>query len=116
MEKLKKIWQWISTHTRLVLLFIVIVLLSILVLWWGRKNRRIKALENELAVMNARLSVERITLAYNTKMDELAALKAKDDNVRGQLDKIQKSLEERLKPDMTAEEIAAKFRAIGLPQ
>lgn len=116
MDTLKTIWGWIKTHMKLVILFVVVLLLTILVFWWGRKNSKIKGLENQLALMTARLKIESLVVSYNTTMEKLAELKAKDAAVKTQLDNIQASLGDKLKPDMTADEIIAKFKEIGLPQ
>ena len=114
MEKIKQIFAWVSNHVKTSLLILVVVVLSVLVFWWGRKNKKIRDLENQLAVAQARLQIERLVISYNTTVDELKALMAKDATVKAEIDKIEVSLGERLKPDMTAEEIAAKFKEIGI--
>lgn len=114
MDKLKKIFSWISTHTKIFFLIIIIVLFSILVLWWGYKNRKIRALENQLAILRAKLKIETLVLTYNTQVAELVKLRAQDSKVNDDIVKIEASLEKTLTPDMTAEQIADTFRKLGV--
>ena len=51
---------------------------------------------------------------YDTDMDELQKLKKKDEGIQEDIKKIEESLEQKLKPEMSAEEIASKFRELGL--
>jgi hypothetical protein len=96
------------------LLILSIVLVAIFILWWGWKNRKIRALQNKLAILNAKLNVERLEVKYDLEIAELRKLKEKEKNIRDDIDKIEKSLETKLKPDMTADEIIAKFKEIGI--
>jgi hypothetical protein len=114
MDKLKKIFSWISTHTKICFLVIIIILFSVLVLWWGYKNRKIKALENQLAILNAKLKIEKLVLTYNTQVAELVKLREQDKKVNEDIVKIEASLETKLTPDMTAEQIADIFRKLGV--
>lgn len=114
METLSKIWTWITNNVKLVGLIIAVIFLTIFVLWWGAKNRKVRELENALSIANAKLKVERLAIKYNTTMQEIKELKEKDEFVSKELAKIEESLGERLKPNMTAEEIVAKFKEIGL--
>lgn len=114
MEIAKRVWQWISTHTRYALLILVIILITVLILWWGRKNRRIKELENQLAVLTAKLQLEKLTWSYNTTMSELKGLREKDEKVGKEITQIEDSLANKLSPGMSAEDIAAKFKEIGI--
>ena len=45
---------------------------------------------------------------------KLKELKEKDKEISSDIDAIEKSLEKKLKPDMTADEIIAKFKEIGM--
>jgi cell division protein FtsB len=114
METLKKIWQWVTTHLKLVSLFAVIILLTIFILWWGRKNSKIRSLENQLAILTAKVKIEKLAMQYDAKVAELKTLKEKDDKLSADIASIETSLTTRLRQDMTAEEIAAKFREIGI--
>lgn len=114
MAVLKKILGWISNHTKLILLALVVIVFTILIFWWGRKNQRIRSLENQLAILKAKLKIETLQIKYETEQDKLKDLRAKDMQLNKELDTIEQSLTERLKEKMTAEEIAAKFKELGI--
>jgi len=114
MSTIKQILKWISNNFKIFILILVIIILSVLVFWWGRKNKKIRALENQIAILNARLKVERLEIKYKADMEELRKLKEKDKEISSDIDAIEKSLEKKLKPDMTADEIIAKFKEIGI--
>jgi hypothetical protein len=114
MATLKKIGKWIWTHSKIVLFIILVIFISVFVLWWGRKNRKIKSLEHSLAIMQAKLSVERLTVKYDANVEKLKELKNEDEKLQSELKVIEASLENRLKPEMTADEIIAKFKEVGL--
>jgi len=114
MATITKVFKWIGNNLKLFLLILVIVILSVLVFWWGRKNNKIRALESQIAILNARLKIERLEIKYNADMAELNKLKEKDTEIAAEIANIEKSLEEKLKPDMTADEIIAKFKEIGI--
>jgi nitrogen fixation-related uncharacterized protein len=111
---IKKAFKWISNNLKLFLLILSIVLLSVFIFWWGRKNSKIRDLENKLAVLTAQLKLNQLEVKYNTDKESLVKLKADDKQLDTELTKIEKSLEEKLKPDMTADEIIAKFKEIGI--
>ena len=114
MATIKQILKWISNNFKIFLLVLVIVILSVLVFWWGRKNKKIRALENQIAILRARLQIERLEIKYDTDMAELRELQKKDKEISSDIYEIEKSLETKLKPDMTADEIIAKFKEIGI--
>ena len=62
-----------------------------------------------MPIAQAKLKVERLAIKYNTTMEEIKTLEEKDDFVSKEITKIEESLGERLKPNMTAEEIVAKI-------
>ena len=111
---LKKAWVWITRNVKLFLLILGIILFVVLVLWWGHKNKMIRSLKNKLAIAQAKLKIEKLAGKYDATMDDLKGLKEKDKKISDEIAVIEKSLEERLKPDMTAEEIVAAFKKIGL--
>lgn len=114
MSFLSKSWAWIKHNSKLVLFIIFLVLMSILVISWGRKNKKIRELERQLAISHAKLKVERLTIKYNATIEELNKLKELDNKIQEEIKAIETSLENKLKEDMTAEEIAEKFREIGI--
>lgn len=114
MDKLKTIWAWLSNNIKIVVIFIVIIVLSVFVFWWGRKNKKIRSLENQIAILNARLQIERLVIEYNTNIAGLQALKEKEKALNATLATIELSLGTKLKQDMTVDEIIAKFKEIGI--
>lgn len=114
MDTLKRALKWLGNHFKIAMLILCIVLFSIFILWWGRKNRKIRGLEQLLAITKAKLSIERLEVKYDTDMGALRELQDKDEGIRNAIKKIEESLEQKLKPEMSAEEIASKFREIGL--
>lgn len=114
MEKVKKALKWVWANSKLVLIVLLGILFTIFIIWWGNKNRKIRELETKLAILKAKITIEKLVAKYETTMSELAELRSKDKKVNEELQSIEKSLEEKLKPDMTAEEIAEKFKELGL--
>ncbi len=114
MDTIKKIWAWLANNTKLVGLSIFIVLLFILIFWWGRKNKKIRDLETQLAILTARLQIEKLVIEYNTNIAGLQTIKEKENKLNADLVKIEESLNNKLKPTMTADEIIAKFKEIGI--
>jgi hypothetical protein len=114
MAVVKRIIKWIGNNLKIFLLILSIILVTVFILWWGWKNRKIRALQNKLAILNARLKIERLEIKYDIDMEELKKLKEKDKDIKDDIDKIETSLEKKLKPDMTADEIIAKFKEIGI--
>jgi len=114
MATIKRIGRWIGNHLKLFLLILSIIFVTVFILWWGWKNRKIRALQNRLAILTARLNIERLEIKYDLDMQELKRLKEKEKDIRDDIDKIERSLEKKLKPDMTADEIIAKFKEIGI--
>lgn len=113
-EFAKKAFKWISNHLKLFLLIVCVIVFSILIFWWGKKNAKIRALENRLAILNAQLKIQGLETKYNTDMKNLVKLKETDKKIDEKINKIKISLEEKLKPNMTADEIIAKFKEIGI--
>jgi len=110
----QKAFKWISNHLKLFLLIVCVIVFSILIFWWGRKNAKIRALENSLAILNARLKLQGLEIKYDADMKDLAKLKETDKKIDEDIAKVEKSLEEKLTPSMTADEIIAKFKEIGI--
>jgi hypothetical protein len=113
MKTIKKILKWISHNFKLFLFILGVIVFVILIFWWGFKNRTIRKLKNQLAIANAKLQLEKLRMKYDVDMEKLKELKTKDGKVKAEIATIEKSLEERLKPDMTADEIVAKFKEMG---
>lgn len=114
MDKLKTTWAWLTNNIKLVLLVVVVFILFILIFWWGRKNAKIRSLENQLAILNARLQIQRLVIEYNTNIAGLQELKVKEKELNTDLVKLEETLGKKLEKDMTADELIAKFKEIGI--
>jgi hypothetical protein len=112
--KLKLVWDWAAVRAKMLLTIFGIVVLTILIFWWARKNQKIRSLENQLFILNAKLKIQAIQARYNATLEELRGLKEKDDKLNKEIVAIDASLSDRLKSNMTADEIAAKFKEIGI--
>ena len=111
---LKKAFKWIQVNLKLVLLIIAFTTLAIFIFWLSGKNRKIRALENSLRILKAKIDVERLSIKYDTEVENLKELKEQDTEIRYELNKIEKDLKEKLKGDLTADEIIRKFKELGL--
>lgn len=114
MDKLKTTWAWLTNNIKLVLLVVVVFILFIFIFWWGRKNAKIRSLENQLAILNARLQIQRLVIEYNTNIAGLQELKVKEQALNNDLVKLEETLGKKLEKDMTADELIAKFKEIGI--
>jgi hypothetical protein len=90
------------------------ILLLILAFAWYRKNQRVRKLERELTFLRAKVKMEKLAAKYEVMTEELKDIRKEEAAVEENLVKIETSLKEKLKKDMTAEEIVDKFREIGL--
>ena len=114
MGSLSKALTWVKHNLKVVLFALFVILISILVISWGKKNKTIRELELQLAITQAKLKIEGLTVRYNTTIEDLHKLKEKDQKIKEEIEKIEQSLQTKLKDDMTAEEIAEKFKEIGI--
>lgn len=110
----KKAGKWIKRNFKWVLSIAGTLILFILLFSWYSKNKKIRKLQNELAILRAKVKLERLAVKYDVLEEDLVGLKAEDAAVSADLKKIEESLNTSLAPDMTAAEIVAKFKEIGL--
>jgi len=92
-----------------------IIAVLALILW--RKSSQINRLEQRLVEQKAKLEMQRLSKQYQLKRNELVELREVDIELNEELLKIEAKLKkdlERIDPYMSNEEIAAKFREIGL--
>lgn len=111
---MKKYLNWISANFKLVLTALLIIILIIFVLWWGRKNKKIKDLENSLAMLQAKLRLQKLAVKKDIAVAELKELRKEDKTVDAKIEEIKKSLATSVESSMTAEEIAAAFREMDI--
>jgi len=78
------------------------------------KSKTIKDLQAQMALKSARLELEQVLLKHQATLDEVKALREKDNAISQEITLIETQLTKKLSPDMTAEQIAQKFREIGI--
>lgn len=114
MAWLSKAFGWCKLNIKWVIFAVLSALFIIFFLWLSNKNRKIRALENDLAIMKSKLQVEGLAQKYEVAVKELAALKQSESALQASLTTIETSLHDKLKDNMTADEIIAKFKTLGL--
>ena len=114
MKTLGKVWRWIKRNIKLVLFVLSLIFFSIFAFWWGSKNLNIRRLKSKLAILKAQIGLERLQTKYSATIEELQKKKEEDKKLKAEIEVIDKDLSKKLKEDMTAAEIAAAFRKIGL--
>jgi hypothetical protein len=114
MTKIIQCFRWIKVNIKIVLFSFCVGIVMIFCAWGIYKNKRVSILEQKVALLAAKLELEKVLVQYNISMDNLHALREKDEKIGASLRAIEESLLDRLPANMTPEEIAAKFREIGL--
>jgi hypothetical protein len=97
-----------------VIVGVLSICLATLALVVRSKSKSIKELQTQLALKTARLELEQVLLKYQATLDEIKELRNKDSQIGQELVVIETQLSKKLSEDLTAEEIAAKFREIGI--
>jgi len=90
---------------------LIAIALLILVLIGYRKTAK---LQYKIYLLRAKHSIDKIAAKHNVAVGELAALRERDAEVDSKLSAVEDSLREHVRTHMTAEEIAEKFREIGI--
>lgn len=111
---MSKIWSWVKRNTKYVILILGFIVFFIFFFLFRSKIKKIDSLESKLYEMQARLQIERIAAKNDITVEEIKDLKEKDAAVAREIKAVEDSLKKRLPKDMTAEEIAQKFREVGL--
>jgi len=106
---LTKAYNWTKINSKWVLLSSVILLLMFLIFWWGRKNKKIRSLENALAILQSRVKLERLAVKHDVLVEDLEKLKEKDYDLKQALYEIELKLQKKLGDDLTLAEIAEKL-------
>jgi len=114
MEWLKKAIEVIKLYGKWVIFGLSALGLLILFILISRKNQRIRNLETDLAVSKAKLQVESLAMAYTVAVKELAELRKSEAELHKKLEAVEASLKEKLAPGMTADEVIAKMKELGL--
>lgn len=107
----KKTFAWIKTNAAILLLSFGLIAVSVIIFCCQRRS--MKALKIELALLKTQLKLEKLAVEKDVKVQQLADLKKQDKELNDALDKIKEDLTHELSPDMTEEEIAEQFKALG---
>jgi LPXTG-motif cell wall-anchored protein len=114
MATIAKIWCWITKNIWLVLIGLGLMFIGILVLLWRHKNSTIKRLQCELFIAHSKIQIQDLAKKYVVSMTQFMTLREHDKELDSALEKIEKDLAEKVDPTMTAEEIAERFRKLGV--
>jgi len=114
MAVIKKIWKWLVSNIKLVMVIACLVMIIIVGIMIGSKNKLIRSLEQKLSILQAKIKIEKLQIQYDMTMDEINKKKEEDVVLRKEIENIEEQLSKRLEGELSAEEIANKFREIGL--
>lgn len=113
-DKIKKIKNWITHNSKLVIFFIMSFFFIVFVLWWGYKNKKINSMRNQIAILESKLKLEKLAMKYDINLSEIKAITAKEKEVEKEINKIKTELNIKLSSSMSVEEIAQTFKEIGV--
>jgi len=108
-------WNWIKRNTKFVILILGFIVFFIFFFLFRAKSRAIKSLETKLYELQTTLKLEKLAATYNIAVEEIKYLEKEDAEVEKQIKQLKEDLLKKLPDDMTPEEIAQKFRELGLP-
>ena len=114
MAILKSIFNWIKINFKWFLYIIASLGVAILAIIISSKSKKVRELEASLSVLEAQIKINQIEVKYDVTVDEFNALRAKDKDAEEKLKKIEIDLKTALEDTMTADEIVAEFKRIGL--
>jgi hypothetical protein len=111
---MQKFLSWLGNNFKLVLTTLLILIFTLFILWWGRKNRKIKRLESNLAILQGKLRLQRLAIKKEVAVTELKKLEQQDKELARQIDDIKLSVNRSVQDDLTVDELAELFRGMGL--
>jgi hypothetical protein len=111
---LGKVFKWIKTNAKWILLGLVSLFLIVVCFSWYKKNRQIRKLKNEVLLLQAKVKLERLATKYDALLSELGETRKKNAHLELDIQSVENSLKKKLEPDMTAGEIIAAFKKVGL--
>jgi predicted Holliday junction resolvase-like endonuclease len=114
MNKLKKFLIQIKVELLLVLIGMLLLGVVVLASVLHSKNKTVEGLRQQLVLKSAKLDLEKIRLRYNASAEDIKQIREKKEEVKKELEDLQTKYAARLADSMTAEQIADKFREIGL--
>jgi predicted nucleic acid-binding Zn-ribbon protein len=113
-SKIKTVWNWIKNNFKIVIVIAANILLFIFAFSWYQKNKKIRRLKRDLSLSKTRYKLQKIADQYHATTEKLEDLRNEDEKLDKEIVKIEEKLQKELSPDMTAEEIAQKFKELGM--
>ena len=107
-------WAWLKSHSKLLLLVLALVLVAVITIAWGFRNRTVRKLRRELALLQTQIKLEKIQRKYDANLEQIAAVREQNSRVEAELAEIETGLSHKLEGDLSADEIADRFRGLGL--
>jgi hypothetical protein len=114
MAIVKSIFTWIKLNFKWFLFILASLGVAILAIIISSKNKKVRGLEAKLASLEAQIRINQIEVQYDTTVDEFNSLRERDKEAAEKLKQIELDLKTELEGVMTAEEIVAEFKRIGL--
>ena len=108
----KKVCCWIKANSGILLLSGSLLSVTLIVFFCQR--RTLRALRIELAILKTKLKLEKLAVEKDIAVQNIAALKEKDKEIRDRLLKFEADLKNELPDDMSEEEIVNSFKVLGL--
>lgn len=105
-----KSWKWLKVNWKWVLIGAATVGVVILTIIWFKRNKQIEDLKYKVALLKAKLKLESLAAKNGVLLEDLKKLQEKDKKIKEEIDKIELDLVDRIPNEMTAEEIAQRFR------
>lgn len=114
MLALKAILAWFLKYIKLIGAGFAVLGSVIIAVGWHVKNKKIDDLTYQLAISQTRYRIEALASQYKTTIADLNELRKKDLDLDKQIALVEAFLNQKLRSGMTVEEIAEKFKEIGI--
>lgn len=114
MKIIKAILDWIIKYVQLIGAGLAVLGSVIIAVGWHLKNKKIDELQYQLAISQTKFRIESLAAQYKTTILELNELRKTDLSLDKQIASVEVFLNQKLKSGMTVEEIAQKFKEIGI--
>lgn len=112
-SSIKRAFVWIKLNIKWIALILCLIFVSVLLLIARNRGKKIDSLLTELATLKAKIQIEKLAAKNDVLVEDLGALKEKDEKMRKEIEKIEASLSSSL-GNLSAKEIAEKFKEIGI--
>ena len=111
---MKKIWNWIKVNTKIVLSILFSVAIVIVSLLLYKRKKDMDSMRRQLAFYKTKVEMQKLAYEYQKSIDDLADLRKDEKDLNEKLKTIEGDLSHKLKDNMSADEIVAKFKELGL--